>query len=266
MLTPFTSLVRHPSLIWQFARRDILGRYRGSLLGLSWAVISPLMMLLVYTFVFVGVFKARWPGAGEHGGAAFALQIFAGLAVFNFFSEVLNRTPHLIVEQPHLVKKVTFPLEILPFVAVLAGLFHLLLNALILLAGSRMIFGPLPSSALALPLIWLPMIPLMLGLGWFFSALGVFVRDIAQIMGMALNLLLFLSPIFYSASSVPEEVRFWMHLNPLTLMIENTRHALFTGQLPDWSSWLAYLALSCGVALLGAYFFQSTRQGFADVL
>lgn len=265
-LAPFGSPFRYPSLIWQFARRDILGRYRGSLLGLGWSIVAPLMMLMVYTFVFVGVFKARWPGSADGGGAAFALQIFAGLAVFNFFAEVLNRAPNLVVEQPHLVKKVAFPLEILPFVSLSAALFHLALNLLILLLGGFAVYGPPPPTVLALPLVLLPLLPLLLGLGWFFAALGVFVRDVAQVMGMGLNLLLFLSPIFYSASAIPDGVRFWMHLNPLTLMIESLRGVLFLGQWPDWTAWLAYLALSCLVALGGAYFFQSTRRGFADVL
>lgn len=262
----FAAPFRHTSLIWQFVRREILGRYRGSILGLGWSIVTPLLMLMVYTFVFVGIFKARWPGAESGGGIGFALQLFAGLAVFNFFAEVLGRAPSLIVEQPNLVKKVVFPLEILPFVTIGAALFHLALSLLILLGGTLLIYGRLAPAALALPLVLLPLLPLLLGLCWLFAALGVFLRDIAQIMGMAINLLLFLSPIFYSVSTIPDKARFWIYLNPLTPVIENVRLVLFIGDWPDWSSWLVYLACASVVAIAGAAFFQGTRKGFADVL
>lgn len=165
--------VRHRTLIWQFSRREVLGRYRGSLFGLAWSFITPLLMLGVYTFVFVGVFKARWPGAEAGGGLEFALQIFVGLMVFNLFAEVASRAPRLIVDQPNLVKKVVFPLEILPWISVLSGCFHLLISGVVLLAVATGVRGGLPVTAIALPLVLLPLIPMLLGLCWLLSALGV---------------------------------------------------------------------------------------------
>ena len=257
---------RHRTLIYQFAKREILGRYRGSILGLGWSFATPLLMLAVYTFVFVGVFKARWPGAESGGGGEFALQIFAGLLAFNFFSEVINRAPRLIVDQPNLVKKVVFPLEILPWVSVLSGLFHLLLSILVLLIGILIVRGEVSPTLIALPLILLPFFVLLLGLGWGLGALGVYIRDIGQMMGLALNLLMFLSPIFYSLDSLPPKMQSWMLANPLTLIIEQIRGATLGNSWPDWQALALYSLLAFAVAIVGAAFFEAARKGFADVL
>lgn len=257
---------RHRTLIQQFVRREILGRYRGSLLGVGWSFITPLLMLAVYTFVFVGVFKARWPGAEAGGGTEFALQIFAGLLVFNLFAEVANRAPRLILEQPNLVKKVVFPLETLPWISVLAAVFHLLLGCAVLLLAVGVIRGGLPPSALTLPLVLLPFLPLLLGFSWLFAALGVFVRDIGQMMGLVVNLGMFMSPIFYSSRSLAPEWQIWMHLNPLTLIVEQVRAVVLEGLWPNWLALGVYGLLTSAFAVLGALFFQATRKGFADVL
>lgn len=263
---PFLAPFRFTPILRQFVRRDILGRYRGSLLGVGWAFVIPILMLGVYTFVFVGVFRARWPGAEDGGGLAFALQLFAGLMVFNLFAEVASQAPNLIVAQPNLVKKVVFPLEILPFVALGSGLFHFGLSLGVLLLGALFVHHHIPSTVLLLPLVLLPLLPLLLGIGWLFSALGVFVRDIAQAIGLAINLLMFLSPVFYSASSISPNARAWMAFNPLAPVIENVRHVVFSGEVPDWGNWTISLAVSVFVAVLGAAFFQVTRREFADVL
>jgi len=254
------------SLLWQFARRDVLGRYRGSLLGLAWTFLTPLLMLAVYSFVFVGVFRASWPGTPKGSGIEFALQVFAGLLVFNLFAEVANRAPNLVVEQPNLVKKVIFPIELLAWVTVLSGLFHLLISAGTLLVVLVLARGALPITALALPLVLLPFLPVLLGLGWFLSAVGVFVRDISALMSMVVSLIMFLSPVFYSVHSLDPEIRFWMQLNPLTLIIEQVRAVLLMGQWPDWSALGLYGLVACAFAAVGAFFFQLTRRGFADVL
>ena len=199
--------VRHRTLIWQFSRREVLGRYRGSLFGLAWSFITPLLMLGVYTFVFVGVFKARWPGAEAGGGLEFALQIFVGLMVFNLFAEVASRAPRLIVDQPNLVKKVVFPLEILPWI-----------------------------------------------------------RDVGQMMGMVVNLAMFLSPVFFSVSTLSPALQHWMAFNPLTLIIEQARVVLLQGEWPRIDALLLYFVLAMGFAWLGGLFFHKTRKGFADVL
>ena len=243
-----------------------MGRYRGSLLGLAWSFLTPLLMLGVYSFVFVGVFQAKWPGAGQGGGTEFVLQLFAGLLVFNFFAEVANRAPNLIVEQPNLVKKVIFPVELLSWVTVLSGLFHLTISVATLLVALLVFRGGLPITALALPLVLLSFLPFLLGLSWFLSAAGVFVRDVGQMMAMVVSLSMFMSPIFYSISSLGERAQFWMHLNPLTLIIGQVRTVLLQGQWPAWGALGLYALLATLFAVAGGMFFQLTRKGFADVL
>lgn len=254
------------SLLWQFARREVLGRYRGSLLGLTWSFLTPLLMLGVYSFVFVGVFRASWPGAAKGGGLEFAVQVFAGLMVFNLFAEVASRAPNLIVEQPNLVKKVIFPVELLTWVTVLSGLFHLLISVTSLLLVLLVTRGGFPITAVALPLVLLPFLPFLLGLGWFLSALGVFVRDVGQVMTMIVSLTMFMSPVFYSLSTLDVRWQFWMKLNPLTLIIEQVRAVALQGLWPNWQALALYAMLACAFAAAGAAFFQLTRKGFSDVL
>ena len=253
------------ALIWQFARREVLARYRGSLLGLAWSFLTPLLMLAVYTFVFRVVFNARWTG-GPEGDFEFALQVYAGLIIFTWFAEVVNRAPRLVLDQPNLVTKVVFPLETLPWVAVLAGLFHLALNLVALLAAAAIARGGLPASALALPFALAPLVPLLLGLGWFLAALGVFVRDIGQLTTLAVSLLMFLSPVFYPTSSLPARWQPWLAANPLTPVMEQVRRVALDGLWPDWPQLALHLAIASAVAWAGARWFAATRKGFADVL
>lgn len=257
--------LRQRTLIWQFARRDVLARYRGSLLGLGWSFLTPLAMLAVYTFVFRVIFKARWTDGGT-GDFEFALQVYAGLIVFSLFAEVVSRAPRLVLDQPNLVTKVVFPLEILPWVAVLAGLFHLALNLLALLAAAAIARGGLPLSILALPLVVAPFVPLLLGLAWFLAALGVFVRDVGQITTLVVSLLMFLSPVFYPVSSLPEQWQPWLRANPLTPVMEQLRRVALDGLWPDWSQLLVEFVVAGAVAWAGARWFAATRKGFADVI
>lgn len=250
----------------QFLRREVLARYRGSILGITWALLTPLMMLGVYTLVFVGVFKARWPGAEEAGGLAFALNIFAGLMVFNLFSEVVGRSPNLIIDQPNLVKKVCFPLELLAYLTMGSALFHFFLSTLILTFGLAVLTHSLPPTLLFIPIVILPLLPLLLGLSWTLSALGVYIRDISSIIGMALSLFMFLSPIFYSPGALSPRWQTWINLNPLTAVIENLRRVAFLGVMPDWTSWGVALMLFTPIAFAGAWIFGKTRDGFGDVL
>ena len=258
--------IRNRSLLWQFARRDGLGRYRGSLLGLTWSFLTPLLMLGVYSFVFVGVFRQSWPGSAHGGGIEFSLQVFAGLLVFNLFSEVAGKAPNLIVDQPNLVKKVIFPVELLAWVTVLSGLFHLLISVGTLLLVLLVARGGLPMTAFALPIVLLAFLPVLLGLGWFLSAVGVFVRDVGQVMTMVVSLTMFMSPVFYSVKALAPGIQFWMQLNPLTLIIEQVRAVLLLGLWPDWAALGLYGALASLFALAAGTFFQLTRKGFADVL
>lgn len=262
---PYFLPLERRTLIWQFARRDVLARYRGSLLGLGWAFLTPLLMLAVYTFVFRTVFKARW-GDGTGGDFDFALQVYAGLIVFSLFAEIANRAPRLVLDQPNLVKKVVFPLEILPWVAVLAGLFHVALNLAVLLAAVAFARGGWPASALALPLVLASFVPLLLGVGWFLAALGVFIRDVGQITSLLVSLLMFLSPVFYPVSMLPPRWQPVLLANPLTPAIEQLRRVTLEGMWPDWSQLALQLAVGLAAAWLGARWFAATRKGFADVL
>jgi lipopolysaccharide transport system permease protein len=243
---------------------EVAARYRGSLLGMLWTVCTPLLLLTVYTFVFGFVYQARWSGM-EGGGVTFALVLFTGLNVFNLMAEALSRAPYAIVNTPAYVKKVVFPLEILPCVPVLAALFQAGVGFALLMAALALVQG-LPVTALLVPVVLTPLLLLLMGLSWFLAALGVYVRDVAHLMGMVLTVALFLSPVFYPLSALPEPWRILLLANPLTLMVEETRAVLILGRLPQWGALAVYLGVAVVTGCLGFAWFQRTRKGFADVL
>lgn len=252
-------------LILASVKREVQGRYRGSVLGLLWSFFTPLFMLAVYTFVFSEVFKARWSG-GTGTKTEFALVLFAGLIVFNLFAECINRAPLLILANPNYVKKVVFPLEILPFVSLLSALFHVLISLVIWMAAYIGLYGMPHATVLYLPLVLLPFCMFIMGLSWALASLGVYLRDMSQFIGVLTTVLTFLSPIFYSADVLPENYRRLLYLNPLTLFIEMTRDVLYWGRMPAFDLLaLFWLASGC-IAWLGFAWFQKTRKGIADVL
>lgn len=259
------SLWRNRGLIRALTQREVLGRYRGSFFGILWSFFNPLFMLAVYTFVFSVVFKARW-GGGSGSKTEFALVLFAGLMIFNVFSECINRAPGLILANVNYVKKVVFPLEILPWVALGASLFHGVISLGVWLLAYAIFFGVPNITVLYLPLIILPLILFIIGLSWFLAALGVYVRDISQLIGVVTTVMMFMSPVFYSANALPEEYRNLLYFNPLTPAIEQARAILYWGQMPDMELLLFCLLASLAVAWLGFVWFQKTRKGFADVL
>lgn len=261
----FASLWRSRGLIQASAKREVLGRYRGSTLGLLWSFLNPLFMLTIYTFVFSVVFKARW-NAGSDSKTEFALVLFAGLIVFNLFAECINRAPGLILANPNYVKKVVFPLEILPVVTLLSALFHGLISLGVWLWAYLVFFGPPHATVLYLPLVILPLFFFIMGLSWALASLGVFLRDVSQLIGVMITVLMFLSPIFYPATALPEDYRHLLYLNPLTPVIEQTRDVLFWGKSPDFTMLGIYWVASVLIAWLGFAWFQKTRKGFADVL
>jgi lipopolysaccharide transport system permease protein len=242
-----------------------LAKYRGSVLGLAWSFLTPILMLLVYTFVFRTVFKARWPGS-DSDSFSFALQIYTGLIVFGLFSEIITRAPRLILDAPNLVTKVVFPLEVLPWVAIMAALFHFAVNLLALSAATLLARGSLPITIIAIPVIILAFVPFLLGLGWFLASIGVFVRDVQQAASLLVGVLMFLSPIFYPVSSLPAEWQPVLMANPLTTVIEQLRQVILAGQWLDWEGIALLTVLSIGTGAVGAYWFAFTRKGFADVL
>ena len=255
---------RHRALITQLARREVHARYRQSVLGLVWLVLTPLLMLGVYTLVFRHVMRVRWQGL-EESNLTFALRIYAGLAVFSFFAECVNRAPQLVIEQPSLVKKVVFPIEVLPWVAALTASAGLAVSGVLLAGLTALAQGTLPSTVIALPLVWLPLLPLVLGLGWLLAGVGTYVRDVGQVLGMAMGALMFLSPIFFPVEALPEAMRVWMGLNPLAGVMTATREVLH-GQWPHWGSLAVSMAVNVLVAIGGAAFFRRVRTGFADVV
>lgn len=259
------SLWRNRSLIYASAKREVLGRYRGSALGLLWSFFNPLFMLTVYTFVFSEVFKARWSAASA-SKTEFALVLFAGLIVFNLFAECINRAPGLIISNTNYVKKVVFPLEILPLVGLLAAAYHMLISLSVWLAAYAILFGFPHATVLLIPLIVLPFCLFIMGLSWALASLGVFLRDVSQLIGVVVTTLMFLSPIFYPVSALPETYRHILYLNPLTPVIEMTREVLYWGKLPDFALLGIYWLATGLIAWLGFVWFQKTRKGFADVL
>lgn len=259
------SVWRHRDLIAQMARREVVGRYRGSVLGIVWSFFHPVLMLTVYTFVFSVVFNARWQ-SGSDSKTEFAIVLFAGMIVYNLFAECINRAPGLVLANPNYVKKVVFPLEILPWVVFAAALFHAAVSLAVLLGFYALVNHDLQWTVVFLPVVLLPLVFLTLGLAWLFASLGVYLRDVGQTVGVATTVLMFLSPIFYPVTALPEDYRAIMYLNPLAHLIEQARAVTIWGQMPDWGALGLGLAVSLAVAWLGFAWFQKTRRGFADVL
>ncbi|WP_434709925.1 ABC transporter permease [Pseudomonas sp. R1-1] len=256
---------RNRGLISALIKREIIGRYRGSIMGLLWSLFNPIFMLVIYTFVFSVVFKARWSVDSE-SKTEFALMLFAGLMTFNLFAECLNRAPSLILSNVNYVKKVVFPLEILSLVTFGSALFHYLVSLTVWLAASLILFGKIELTTLWLPVILGPLVMITLGLVWFLSSLGVYLRDVSQIIGVLTSVLMFMSPIFYPITALPLEYRYLLSANPLTPAIENARAVLFRGQMPDLAALGISYIIGAIVLYLGFVWFQKTRKGFADVL
>lgn len=259
------SLWTNRQLIARMGQREIIGRYKGSAMGLAWSFITPLFMLAIYTFVFSVVFQARW-GTSEESKTQFAVVLFAGLIVHTLFSDVINRAPQLVLGNVNYVKKVVFPLEILPVVQLLSATFHALVSVAVLIAAQLVFQGSLPITALLLPVVLLPFLLLTLGLAWCLASLGVFVRDVGQTISLVTSVMLFMSPVFFPVQSLPPALQPWMHLNPLTFVIEQVREVVVWGRLPDWQGLAVYSLASIATAWLGFAWFQKTRKGFADVL
>ena len=262
----FAGLVRHRDLVWQMTKREVIGRYRGSILGVAWSLFHPLLMLAVYTFVFSGVFKSKWQTGATEGTADFAVVVFAGMLVHGLFAECINRAPVLVLANPNYVKKVVFPLEILPWVTMGSALFHAGTSLLVLLAGLLVGSLGVPPTIVFFPAVIAPFVVFTMGVSWFLAATGVYLRDLGQAVGVATTVILFLSPVFYASSSLPKSYAWLIRLNPLTFIIEQSREVLVWGRPPEWMGLVGYLAISIVVAQLGFWWFQKTRRGFADVL
>ena len=265
-LKPYIYPGQHYELLVQLVKREVKMRFQGSWLGMGWALLTPVAMLAVYTFVFRNVLKAKWPGEAGATNAEFALQLFSGLVVFTLFSEVVGRAPTLVSEQPNMVKKVIFPLSILPWVSVCSAIFFAILSLLVLVGAALLTRGELSIHVLALPLVALVFMPMLLGLGWLLSSLGVYLRDLGHVVGLLLTPLMFLSPIFYPVTALPIFFQEVMVFNPLALIIDSVRAVVLLGRWPDFFALAVYFFVASAVAVLGAACFHKTRKGFADVL
>lgn len=263
-----------PRLIWQhrvlfcqILQRNINSRYHGSMLGLIWSFIHPLMMLAVYTFVFGIVFKARWGvEALEDSRAAFPLIMFCGLAVFNLFSESVGSSGNLIVSHAGFVKKVIFPLELLPICTVTTTFFFGIAWFFLLLLGTCFFLQSFSWTMFLLPLPLLSLLLFTMGISFIIAAFGVYLRDVPQLVGVTTQILFFMTPIFYPLSLVPERLRWLLGLNPLTPLVEETRKLFLYGQAPDFARCLWLFLFSLAVFQIGFVCFGKMKKGFADVL
>lgn len=265
IVSPFTCAWKNRFIVFSMARREVIGRYRGSVLGLLWSFLNPLLMLALYTFFFRYIFNAKWPEVGDTT-ADYAVMLFAGLIVHGMAAEIMTRSTGLIVGNANLVKKLLFPVEVLPWVTLLSALFHTAISFLVLLCFLIFSGGQLHWTLLLLPIVLIPMALLFLGLAWFLSALGAYLRDVEQIIGSVVTLLLFTSTVFFSIEHAPKEVRPILSLNPITEIINNVRKVVVYGVQPDWYNLAVYALVAAVFMQCGYYFFKKTSDGFGDIL
>lgn len=260
------TLWHHKALIWQLAVREVVGRYRGSFMGLAWSFFNPLLMLSIYTLVFTSIFHSRWAGTAATGKTSFAIVLFVGMIVFAIFADNINRAPTLIISNTSYVKRVVFPLEILPVVGMGASLFHALVSMSVWFLAYILMVGVPHLTALFLPLVILPFAVGIVGVSWFLASVGVFMRDVNQTVGILTTALMFLAPVFYSVDNVPASFKPVVMANPATFIIEQARVVLIWGHMPDWFGLAVYSLVSLFIAWAGFWWFQKTRRGFSDVL
>jgi lipopolysaccharide transport system permease protein len=261
----FASPWAHRDLIYRLARREVEARYKGSMLGLVWSVLVPLALMGVYTFIFAHVFHSQWQLPNPRYNKFF-LIVFAALIVVNLFCACVGRAPTLMMSNVNYIKKVVFPLEILPVVVLVGEGFDALMSGIVLCIGYLIFIGLPPITVLLIPVIMFPYLLLITGMVWFISALGVYLRDLRQLVTVILSVIGFLCPVFYSLTVIDQKYRWIFFLNPLTAIVEETRHVLFYGDFPFWRLYFVYLLLAWAFAWLGKIWFTNAQRGFADVV
>lgn len=262
----FASIIEHRDLIQRLAAREFGQRFRGSTLGLGWAVLTPLLTAAIFTFVFSSIFQARWGVAGPSGPFDFAVIFLAGLAVHTIFAESLNRAPILVVGNAGYVTKVVFPLEILPVVSLVSALANAAIWLAVVMLGNLIFNGVIQLTSLLLPLVLLPYLIFIVALGLLVAACGVFIRDLSQVVGLLVTASMFLTPIFYPIQAVPPRFQTLMWLNPLTFVVEQVRAVLIFGRWPDFGGLALYSIAALAFLAVAFWVFQRLRPGFADVL
>lgn len=259
-------LLRHHELLRELVKRDFIGRYKGSMLGVVWSLFNPLLMLAIYTFVFSVAFKARWGGHSDESKIAFAIVLFSGIIVHSFFAECLNRAPALITSHANYVKKVVFPLEILPWMALLSALLHFMVSFCVLLVFCLGSGVSIHLGILLVPLALLPLILIVMGMSWILASLGVYLRDLSQVIGMLATISLFLAPVFYPIEQLPPTYRAILVWNPITLPVLQLRDLMLWGKPFQWQPWALSLIAGGLIFQAGYWWFQKSRRGFADVV
>jgi len=262
-----TALWKYRELIRQLLQRELAQEYRGSILGFLWALLLPLMDLAVYSFVFGVVFHTHMPPPkGITVQLPYGLILLAGLIPYNVLSQVAGAAPAEVLKRPNYVTKVRFPLEVLPVVRLGVSTFHGVVGLSVLLAGEVVLVHYLPSTVLLLPLAFVPLVLLTLGLGWFLASLGVYFRDLQNMMVVVLRIWFFATPIVYPASRLPRWAVWIVKGNPLAFIVSATRDVLLWGRMFSLGHWLVWSGVTLLFAAGGYWWFQYTKQGFADVL
>jgi lipopolysaccharide transport system permease protein len=261
---PLWELPARADLIYSFARRDLVGRYKGSALGIAWAVLTPVVMIAIFTFIFAGIFGARFGASDSHWD--YALYLFCGLLPWSMFQESVQQSAYTIVAHANLVKRVVFPLETLPAAQAFAALGNQLFATVALLIAIVVIRQNLQLTALWLPLLLIPQLLFALGAAWLIASLGVFLRDIAQGITLLLMAWMYLTPIIYPESIVPERFRWFIGINPFTPLVRSYRHIFLDGLAPDWRGLAYFTAVALVVFVFGYWWFARTRKNFADVI
>lgn len=263
---PLRTIWQHRQLVAQLTWREITGRYRSSMLGFVWSFITPMITLALYTFVFGVVFTSRWPGARTDNLAEYGLMLFAGLTAFTVFSECVTRAPSIITASPNYVKKVVFPLDVLPVSVAGAALFHAGISVLLLTLARLVVMGTIAPTVVLVPIVLLPLVMLALGISWLLASLGVYFRDIAHTVGLVTQVLFFTTPVFFPLDAIPAAYRPIIAANPLTSIVQSMRTVAVVGAAPDWGAWTVSMVIGLIVLWAGHAWFARTRSGFADVL
>jgi lipopolysaccharide transport system permease protein len=261
---PLWELPARADLIFSFARRDLAARYKGSALGIAWAVLTPIVMIAIFTFIFAGIFGARFGASDSHWD--YALYLFCGLLPWSMFQESVQQSATTIVAHANLVKRVVFPLETLPAAQAFAALGTQLFATIALLIGIVVIRQNLQLTALWFPLLLIPQLLFALGAAWLIASLGVFLRDIAQGVTLLLMAWMYLTPIIYPESIVPERFQWFINVNPFTPLVRSYRHIFLDGLAPDWRGLAYFTAIALVLFVFGYWWFARTRKNFADVI
>jgi lipopolysaccharide transport system permease protein len=261
---PLWQLPGRIDLIVSLTKRELMSRYRGSILGFLWTLVTPMVMIAIFTIIFAGIFKAKFGVSSSQWD--YALYLFCGLLPWNAFQESVQLSSSTIVAHANLVKRVVFPLETLPVSLTLAAVVNQLFGTLVLVAVDALLRREIHPTIIYLPLILVPQIIATFGAAWLVASFGVFVRDMVQGVALVLMAWMYLTPIIYPESLVPESYRRVINLNPFTPLIRNYRRIILDGAGPDWQGLAYFLVFALIIFLFGYWWFARTRKSFADVV